>query len=265
MKVVSLFGIGLFVLAVIVQATLAGSVFWHLSLLESGRYVNVAGSFLLIVLAAILPPVAAYFIGDKSTKNRSQYEHHYNGVLFALLSVWITLAVTVYIVPAIPMVTIPYVTDEFNKLWPAVVAVIVAIAIGITYGHKRHQVLLHEYLPFQVALITPLAALVASSAIGTVAELANPLPSAYGMLMLVPLFVMGLMLVVPLILSAEKSLMGKLTEAVLAASVGLFAVMIASQIPFFGLGIGTDIIIPALAGLVTWLAYLYYYYYRKTD
>lgn len=265
MKVVSLFGVALFVAAVAVQAVLAGTTYWHLRTFDIDGGVNAAGSFLLVMVAALIPPLAAYLVGDKATKVRSEYEHHYNGILFAFLTVWLGLAVTVVAGSTLGEVRIPYLDAELNRLWPAAIALMIAIAIGISYGAHRHQKPLHDYLLFKLVFIGALATFIAAGFISTLVDILSPYPSIYGWALLVPIAIVVLMMVVPLTLSKEKTFTGKLMEAMLAVSAGIFAIMVASQIPFSGLGIATSIVVPALVGIVTWLAFLYYYFYRKTD
>lgn len=265
MRTISLFGSSLFIAAVAIQAVVVGTVIWHFRILESSVVANASSVFCMLALASLIPPMAAFLIGDRSTKVRSHYEHFYNGVLFAFMTVWLSMFMTFYVVPMLPVVEVPYLTDEFNRLWPAILALAVAIAIGIEYGRKRHQKVLHEYLPFQLAFVIPLFALIAGSAWDLIRQLASPIPSAYGMMIIVPFVLQLGLLAISYYLSTEHSAVGKLTEASIAASIGLFTIMIASQVPYFGFGIATGILVPSAIGIVVWLAFLYFYFYRHTD
>lgn len=265
MRTVSLFGSALFIVAVIVQAVIAGTVIWHLRVFEASAAISAAGAFGVLTLAGILPPLIAFTIGDRSTKVRSRYEHFYNGILFAFMTIWLGMFIALFVAPRVSGFLPPYVTDDLGGIWPAVLALVVAIVIGIEYGYKRHQKLLHEYLPFKLAFVISLLALIAGSIWELARQLASPNPSVYGIVIMVPILLMIGLLVISYFLSTEKGAGNKLTEACVAASVGLFAIMIASQIPYFGFGISTQIIMPSVIGILVWLTFLYFYFYRQTD
>lgn len=265
MRTVSLFGAALFISALIIGAFGVGSAIWYLSLLGSSAVVSAAGEFGKLALAGVLPPLAAFIVGDRSTKVRSRYEHFYNGVLFALMTSWLSMFITFFVVPQLPVFKFPFLAAELNAMWPALLALVIAIVIGLEYGHKRHQKLLHEYLPFKLALTIPLIALIAGSAGELIRQLASPNPSVYGMIVMVPLILMVGLLVISYFLSTERNAGDRLTEASICASIGLFATMIASQIPYFGFGISTEVIVPSVIGILVWLAFLYFYFYRRTD
>lgn len=265
MRTVSLFGVGLFVAAIIVQAAVVGNIVWYFTMLKSSASVNGIGLFAMLALAGLLAPLAAFMIGDRSTKVRSRYEHFYNGVLFAFMVVWLSMFFTYYVAPLMPGFKLPLVSSDFNALWPVIIALVISIVIGVEYGYKRHQKLLHEYLPFQLALVLPLLALILGSAWGLLHQLASPYPSAYGMVIVVPLLLWLVLLGISYYLSTERTMSGKVTESCVSASIGLFAVMIASQIPFYGFGLATDILVPSAIGTLVWLAFVYAYYYRLTD
>ncbi len=265
MRTVSLFGVGLFIAALVVQSIVVGNIVWYFTMLKSSAGVNGAAVFAMFALAGLLAPLAAFLIGDRSTKIRSRYEHFYNGVLFAFMAVWLSMFLEFYVAPLMPGLKVPYLGDTMQALWPIVAALVVSIVIGIEYGHKRHQKLLHEYVPFQIALTVPLIALIAGSAWGLIRQLASPYPSAYGMVIIVPLLLWLVLLGISYYLSTEKTMPGKITESCVSASIGLFAVMIASQIPYYGFGLATDILVPSAIGTLVWLAFVYVYYYRLTD
>ena len=265
MRTVSLFGSALFIAAITIQAVVAGTVLWYLRVFETSVAINAAGAFGLLALAGILPPLIAFFIGDRSTKVRSKYEHFYNGMLFAFMTIWLGMFITFYIAPSLSGIKIPFLTNEFGGIWPAMFALAIAIAIGIEYGQKRHQKLLHEFLPFKLALTIPLIALIAGSAWELIRQLASPNPSVYGLMIIMPVILMVGLLVISYTLSTERTPGDKLTEACVSASIGLFAIMIASQLRYAGFGIATDILVPSAIGILVWLAFLYFYFYRRTD
>ena len=55
-------------------------------------FAQTATALLLIALTGVLAAAAAYIIGDRSTQSRSPYEHYYNGIMFMLLVLILSLA-----------------------------------------------------------------------------------------------------------------------------------------------------------------------------
>lgn len=265
MRTVSIFGSALFIAAIIVQVVIAGSVIWYLRIFGSASIVNAAGAFGMLALSGALPPLAAFLIGDRSTKARSRYEHFYNGVLFAFMTTWLGMFITFFIAPLLPQFSLPFLAEELSGLWPAAASLVIAIVVGIEYGRKRHQKQLIEYLPFKLAFTIPLIALIAGSAGELIRQLINPSPTIYGVIVVVPILLMVGLLSISYALSTETKPGDKLTEACVAASVGMFATMVAAQIPYFGFGVSTEIIVPAVVGIMVWLAFLYFYFYRRAD
>lgn len=265
MRTISIFGAALFIAAVVIQAIVVGTVVWYYRTFDSSTVGNASGVFSMVALSGLLAPLAAFVVGDRSTKVRSRYEHFYNGVLFALMTIWLSMFIAIFVTPLLPSLQVSSLTNGFNGVWPAIVALVVAIVIGIEYGRKRHQKPLHEYLPFKIALIIPLLALIAHSGWELIRQLASPNPSVYGMMIVVPFILMVGLLVISYFLSTERSSGDKLMEACISASIGLFAMMIAAQIPYFGFGISTEILIPSAIGILVWLSFLYLYFYRRTD
>ena len=101
MRTVSLFGTGLFVAAVAVQAVLAGTAIWYMRLFQSSAAINAIGAFSVLALSGIVPPLAAFIIGDRSTRPRSRYEHFYNGTLFAFMAIWLNMFIALFIAPRV--------------------------------------------------------------------------------------------------------------------------------------------------------------------
>ena len=238
---------------------------WYMRLFQSSAAINAIGAFSVLALSGIVPPLAAFIIGDRSTRPRSRYEHFYNGTLFAFMAIWLNMFIALFIAPRVTGFIKPYITSDLSGIWPAIVALVITIVIGIEYGRKRHQKLLREFLPFQLAFAISLLTLIAGSAWELIRQLASPNPSVYGAMIVLPLILMVILVVISYYLSSERGILNKLTEACIAASVGLFAAMAASQVPYFGFGVSTEIIVPSAIGILVWLAFLYFYFYRRTD
>ena len=118
------------------------------------------------VFTALAPPLVGYLAGDGATRSKNKLIHHYNGVLFGVLGVWIWLVlgmVYAYMPLGVSTDTLQYVI--FN-LSPTAVAAIITIVLGIVYARStRHQVSLIDYKPYRVLLIGAAAALAPSIAL----------------------------------------------------------------------------------------------------
>lgn len=160
------FGYGLFLFTII---TLAVSLVPLLGILDDPKALhwNVIATMTAFAVAAIVPPIVGYFVGDASTRDKSHLTHRYNGVLFAILGYWITVIVSsgmVFINLSDIAYNIPaYIVGSFV---PVVVAVITLIVLGIFYArHTKHQRSLLSYLPFRIILLGTVGSLFVMSGI----------------------------------------------------------------------------------------------------
>jgi hypothetical protein len=118
------------------------------------RY-NVALFMVALILGSLLPAFLAYVIGDHAVKSKSKLSHHFNGVLFGLLSLWIMYiyAMIVSIPPEYFAASLTARVILINSLPIIVVTVITSI---LTIAHVRSRQAksdILEYKPYSVLLI----------------------------------------------------------------------------------------------------------------
>lgn len=260
MRTVSVFGTAIFVAFVAVQSFTVGSAILQYGELQIGGVV--AGNIIGALVAFAIPPVA-YFIGDNSTKSRSRYEHYYNGVLFALMSLGLGLLISLFLYAFIPGASDFLNTTVLSQFIPSVIALCIALIVGRAYHKKRHQHELDAYRPFQVAFITPMLLM---SVAGVVALIGDAFGSARGVwhdVAAIQLLLMVVMLVVPLFLTHRTTLPGRLMDTYIAFGIGTLSILVFSQVSLQGFGDLIDPLIPFMLGSLVWLAFVYYYFYRK--
>lgn len=132
-------------------------------------------TLLLISFAftAIAPSLVGYLAGDGATRAKSKLVHHYNGVVFGVLGVWLWLAVSMLV--SIFQLTV-VVDNNFQyvilSILPAKIAAITVIVIAIGYARSaRKQKSVIDYAPYRWALFASVGWLVMSFAISALFSL----------------------------------------------------------------------------------------------
>lgn len=105
------------------------------------------------LLTGVLPPLVAYLVGEKLVKPRSKYEHYYNGVLFAFLSVWVSAIVGALMFSFVPMPTGLIIPIEYLQYLPQLTALGVVLLLAYLYGKKYKKVALHDFWLYQALLV----------------------------------------------------------------------------------------------------------------
>lgn len=119
------------------------------------RY-NVILSLVALTVGALLPTVIGYLVGDKTTKSKNRLNHHFNGVLFGLLSYWIMLILSAF-------VTYPYDLPQNTRmiiinLVPSLGVLIISVPLAIAHARGRqakHDII--EYQPYGIVLTGSIA------------------------------------------------------------------------------------------------------------
>lgn len=133
-------------------------------------HVNVAIITVALTVGALLPVIVGYVAGDQAVKSKSKLQHHFNGMLFALLGYWVMTVATVLVA------SLPY---EFSReaynlrvilvnLLPALAVAVVTVWLALAHtrsAQAKHDLI--EYRPFIVllagfALVMPVVSLVSS-------------------------------------------------------------------------------------------------------
>lgn len=171
-KVTIYFGYVLFLLILI---ALVSSIFsWYelysFSFMEDA---NITLMFVSFAFAALAPPLVGYLAGDSATRNKSKLTHHYNGVLFGVLGVWLWAALSLYVtIFQWTYVTQTAFENALVSIVPAGLAAIGTIVLGVLYAKStRHQVTLIKYTPYRWALFMAVAALILGFGLSAVSGL----------------------------------------------------------------------------------------------
>ncbi len=128
---------------------------------------SVAMLLVSFVFTALAPALVGYLAGDSATRSKNKLIHHYNGVLFGVLGVWLWSVLGI-VYAYIPLGNITANTLQYAllNLAPTALAAITTIVLGIVYARStRHQVSLIDYNPYRVLLIGAAAALAPSIAL----------------------------------------------------------------------------------------------------
>jgi len=163
MRVTVYYGYGLFVITLLALG--ASLVPWFRAT-PAIIFQNVNISLLLVsfLFTALAPPLVGYLSGDAATRASSKLVHHYNGVLFGALGVWLWMGA--YILEV--LVNWTFVPDndlEYSLLtiFPPAFAAITTIILGVFYARStHHQRPVIDYAPYRWTLIAAAAAFIAS-------------------------------------------------------------------------------------------------------
>lgn len=161
MRVTIYFGYGLFIFTVI---ALVVSIIPWFSIYSFPFFTETDVTLLLVsfAFAALAPPLVGYLAGDGATSSSSKLVHHYNGVLFGILGIWLWLTASM------ASTVIQWIFSAQDNLQhavysiaPAAFAALVTIILAIFYARStRHQVSLIDYRPYRWTLILSAVALI---------------------------------------------------------------------------------------------------------
>jgi hypothetical protein len=122
----------------------------------SAKHFNIITTVVVFGMAALLPALISYFVGDSATRSKSKTVHHYNGVLFGITAYWLAILLSwvgfnlVSFVSSQPY-PIPLVV---NNIIPVAITMLLMTALAIGYSKKQTKnSTVINYRPFQVVLI----------------------------------------------------------------------------------------------------------------
>lgn len=244
------FGYGLFVAAV-TSLTISTIIPWTGLLLQPGiRKLNVVITLLVFVISALLPPVMAYILGDKSTRYSGATRHHFNGVLFSLASFWLSI-----LFGMISSETIQPLRKAFGDIpamilnaWPLVAIILIMGLVAVYYAHHQHrQDTVLDSKPYQIMLFGSMIATLLymlASQLFTIATYSV----ASLLYIILPIAFVAMSYV-----ALRRGQPLRLPYAVIATSIGLCATALAGQ--FIALW-SFDMLASCTIGLWVWASYL---------
>jgi hypothetical protein len=126
----------------------------------TARHSNIIVLIIVFAIATILPMLAAYFIGDKSTRSKKETLHHYNGVLFGFAAYWVAMLMswigfsTVFGVSDQPY-PVPLIATNVT---PVVLTIVIMSILAVVFAKKqRNNTSALEFLPYQLVLTISVA------------------------------------------------------------------------------------------------------------
>ncbi|OJU88028.1 hypothetical protein BGO17_03575 [Candidatus Saccharibacteria bacterium 49-20] len=159
MRVTVYYGYALFLLTVVGLLLTLVPWFQLIAVTNDTRTVSDFSVVMLLVsfaFTALAPPLIGYLAGDSATRTKSKIVHHFNGVLFGVLGVWLWFLATMLVGYAQQWLSAHNNFEQvLLNLAPASIAALVTIALGVFYArHTKHQIALIDYKPYQVLLIS---------------------------------------------------------------------------------------------------------------
>lgn len=267
-KVLTMYGYGFFLASIVAILFSTVIPFSGLLLNPLVNHSNVILTLFTLVGAALLPPLAGYFVGEATTRSRSKWVHHYNGVLFAIASVWITyvLGTVDYLLPQSFFTQADF-WSTLARFWSAAVTILVLVVIGMSYARRGNkQASLLAYRPFQIAFIGSITAHVVLTLVQLVVQLRDDssLPlSIVGLLLSVILPVAVTLISYAVLRRSYVKVGERLTASFLSLSVWYVSTVVVTQLlwllPIWDAFL-TSYITQMVAGVVVsvglWVAYL---------
>ena len=253
------FGYAMFAIVVVNTLIMWSSFVYGLTLLHGPvgpLFTQFAWYLITSGLGAILPPLVAYLVGERGGKTNTKYEHRYNGVLFAILASWLSIASSLY----------PWTYDAMAYM-PAVsagIALVTALIIAFVYGRHKKPISLERYLPYQLALTMTIALIVVSGLVSTLQALdVAKNPSLYALIG-AEVLICCIVLWAGYRASRESGRWPRLIDSIIALSISVWTINLSMMLLMY-LHVATLInIAPVLLGILCWGVYLYLIHLRIT-
>ena len=154
-KYTVIFGYALLISALLLELIGTGLLINHIATNRTddmrSRFITV---IILMSVSVTLPPLISYFTGELSTKKKlSKLTHHFNGVLFASTAFVLWLLITTINFHWIVQPDISFIPGRFLQFWPALPAIIIMIALGISYAKSKTNDTVLSFKPFNITLL----------------------------------------------------------------------------------------------------------------
>ena len=265
MRLTTYFGYGLFIVSAI--ALCVSIIPWfNLYTYPSSEFLQVTLGIVAFAFAAVAAPLVGYLVGDSATRGASKLLHHYNGVLFGVLGIWLWLAASMFMT-ILSWWSIVIENNFQNVLFtiaPAAIAALIAIILGIFYARStKHQALLTTYRPYRWTLFIAPVWLIVSVGFSALTSLqygANPAMSMLITLIMPLLFILVATLLGYWIVGKKSGTAGeRVVYSLTAIAYGVMTITIVGQLVHF---LGQDQPSATYAygfiiAVIIWLSYLY--------
>lgn len=256
MKITTVFGYSLFALTIL-SFLLTTAIPFGLHLQSpTARHSNIVVMILVFGIAAILPALVSYVIGDKATHVKNKSLHHYNGVLFGIEAYWVAFLFSwVGFSSVFNVGDYPYPTPLIvTNIMPVIFTIILMAVVAVNFAkQQRNKASVLHYRPFQVVLI-------ASIVIGFVYPYVSGLFAANSAVVIVALSIplVAMAIAYKVLAKHNETLSSRLCDAFVAMSMGWVTVWLASSfISFLRLPYQVEAIVSYVIGSAVFVAYLY--------
>ncbi|MGV9002031.1 MAG: hypothetical protein ACOH18_03720 [Candidatus Saccharimonadaceae bacterium] len=251
MRITMYFGYGLFLLTLV--ALLASTFSWFYIYSDPiFQGFDMTLLFVSFAFTALAPLLVGYLVGDGATRTSSKLVHHYNGVLFGVLGVWLWLVMSMGV--SIFQMNIYVESNLQNALFqiaPSALAAIITTVLGISYARStRHQKPVIDYTPYRWTLFASVGGLVASFGVSALFSLqyGSDIWTTFLINVIIPLLLALIITLAGYWILGQKS--GTVGERVVYSLVGSgFAIVLATV-----MGQLSSLFMP-LQGLILWLGF----------
>lgn len=150
-----IFGYSLFALTVISFLLSTVIPFSHALTYPTARHFNIIVMVIAFAIAAIIPALISYLIGDRATHNKNKSLHHYNGVLFGIAAYWVAQVLSwVGFNSVLGASELNFLIPlAINNVLPVILAVIIMAIVAVTYTKKKNTASVLHHRPYQIVLI----------------------------------------------------------------------------------------------------------------
>jgi len=218
----------------------------------TARYFNIVVVLFTFTAAAVLPALASYFLGDRSTHSKNKALHHYNGILFGIAAYWVMLLLNFVSFGAFSSeLLFPYSILVANGV-PVGLTIVTMIFLAISYAKKQKRgVSVLQHRPYQIVLV---GAFIASLVVNLLPQYFDA--STYLIIALLYIAIPLSMVVVSYIVLSRLRLnrWECLTASVIAVSMAYISVTSIGQLMSY---ITYIMITPILISFIIWVLYLW--------
>jgi len=256
MKTTIVFGYSLFALMVLSYLVTIAIPFSLQLQVPTVRHFNVIVMILVFGIAAILPALVSYIIGDKATPTKNKVLHHYNGVLFAIGAFWAAMSFSwIQFTSFQGLSDQPYpVPMIITNITPVILTILLMAIIAVNYARQQKNTSsVLQYRPFQIIVI---ALVLISHAYPNLSGFAAV--NAAAILGSVSAPIIATTLAYVILARYGQTPLARLSDAIVAMSIGWVATLLTSSFTaFLRLDYQSEVTLGYVVGIVVFGAYLY--------
>lgn len=260
MELTAWFGLAIFLLGLVAQLFIfisAWATYVRLPLVAYEHISSFWSGWALSLLAVIVPPLVAFYAGDRLAKPRSKYEPLYNGVLFAFLAIWLSAVCGTLFYSFVSVPVSLSAVFEYLQCVPQLVALSIVLLLAYAYGKKFKHIELHNFKPFQFLLIGSMSLLFVAGIFTLTTSIIGQAFELVALALIGTLIGVG-MVAIPYIFSSEKHSLNRLTHAFVAGSIGVWSLAAMGSLLMSVPNLESlQMIVTSVTGLAAWVVYIY--------